>query len=503
MRTQHAWNSTLSMLARTATAVLVCLAGATSAQANDTTPPAFVAAQNIPCRYSLSQDDVKTVEPYLGSPQRLQAAVRVSLNEAGTITDTVLEQSSGNPAFDSVVLQASRRGVCLPYRGIDGIPVAIETNFVFVLKHASPAAEPGTQASAAGVPADGAHSAGPLPPSSPLAALPFALGHAPNEAVWARLGIAPDSPKARLLGQWMQKIATDPDIKQFYSNGNASPRGTTMQSRGLAMFDAMARVSLEDRERLMAMQTRALDNAPPDCGGVPNMVLVTIRYLSFGTQSDDEIDAEMQAIYDLLKQSTQTTPPPQLQADQRLRGQLELSVSMEHALKRDPSEAEDLGLFLGGGQAKLTPVAWCKAARTYQHALDETAQPYRDWVFLTQLENARRSVVQLTEQLSKLPATAPAASQPVAVQPVDYDERVRRRVRPNIIWSGNTSGLETVLEVHCTSAGTLESVRIVRSSGDAGWDAAALRAVQQSDPMPLDTNGEAPHSFEITLRPGP
>ncbi|HKT92020.1 MAG TPA: protein TolA, partial [Paraburkholderia sp.] len=33
------------------------------------------------------------------------------------------------------------------------------------------------------------------------------------------------------------------------------------------------------------------------------------------------------------------------------------------------------------------------------------------------------------------------------------------------------------------------------------WDDAALRAVQRSDPMPVDTDGKAPSSFKITLRP--
>jgi len=75
-------------------------------------------------------------------------------------------------------------------------------------------------------------------------------------------------------------------------------------------------------------------------------------------------------------------------------------------------------------------------------------------------------------------------------------------VRPNITWGGETAGLETVVSVRVSpSTGTLLSASIQRSSGNEQWDQAALRAVQRSDPMPLDTNGQAPGTFTITLRP--
>ncbi|NML30739.1 cell envelope integrity protein TolA [Paraburkholderia antibiotica] len=82
-----------------------------------------------------------------------------------------------------------------------------------------------------------------------------------------------------------------------------------------------------------------------------------------------------------------------------------------------------------------------------------------------------------------------------------YADKVRRVVRPNISWGGETEGLETVISVRCSPTGTLLSASVSRSSGNPAWDAAALRAVQRSDPMPLDTNGKTPDYFTITLRP--
>ncbi len=82
-----------------------------------------------------------------------------------------------------------------------------------------------------------------------------------------------------------------------------------------------------------------------------------------------------------------------------------------------------------------------------------------------------------------------------------YSEKVQRRVRPNIVWAGETQNLETILEVHCAPSGTLLSVTITSSSGNSKWDDAALRAVKRSDPMPQDPNGKTPASFTIMLRP--
>ncbi|MFM0552670.1 cell envelope integrity protein TolA [Paraburkholderia sediminicola] len=82
-----------------------------------------------------------------------------------------------------------------------------------------------------------------------------------------------------------------------------------------------------------------------------------------------------------------------------------------------------------------------------------------------------------------------------------YSDKVRRAVRPNISWGGETGGLETVVSVRCSPTGTLLGATISRSSGNAAWDDAALRAVQRTDPMPQDINGKTPTSFLITLRP--
>jgi TonB family protein len=340
---------------------------------------------------------------------------------------------------------------------------------------------------------------------SPLAsALPFEIGKPVDATAFARLGIHSGSSKAKILTDWAQKVVSDPDIKAYFSTANTDPAAasTWALSHALGLLDGMQRISQEDREQLNGLSRRALDRAPPDCDGAKNLQVITSRYLSLETESDEELQVQLQAMFNLLKQATVNTPPPQITAAQRLQGQLALSTSIADALKQNPSEADDLGLLMSGKQTDLSPEAWCRATRFYRDALDKTPQPARDWAILAELENQKRLALALVTMLKNSSSMPPNSRQQAVAAPVfDYAEMVRQRVRAHIVWNGNDVHGETVVEVHCTSSGSLESVRIVRSSGDIAWDRAALMAVKQADPMPRDENGEAPRSFKITLRP--
>ncbi|WP_340521160.1 cell envelope integrity protein TolA, partial [Cupriavidus necator] len=83
-----------------------------------------------------------------------------------------------------------------------------------------------------------------------------------------------------------------------------------------------------------------------------------------------------------------------------------------------------------------------------------------------------------------------------------YADRVRRRVKPNIVFTEDVPGNPTaVVSVQLAPDGSLLSARLSKSSGNSGWDNAVLRAVERSDPLPRDENGKAPASFTITFRP--
>lgn len=83
-----------------------------------------------------------------------------------------------------------------------------------------------------------------------------------------------------------------------------------------------------------------------------------------------------------------------------------------------------------------------------------------------------------------------------------YADRVRRRVKPNIVFTEEIAGNPAaVVAVRMAPDGSLLSVRLTKSSGNAGWDNAVLRAVERSDPLPRDENGVAPPGVNITFMP--
>lgn len=81
-----------------------------------------------------------------------------------------------------------------------------------------------------------------------------------------------------------------------------------------------------------------------------------------------------------------------------------------------------------------------------------------------------------------------------------FANEIRRLVRGNLVWSEPfDKSISTVIEVQCATDGKLLSATIYRASGNPAWDSAALAAVQRSDPMPSDANGDTPTHFKITV----
>lgn len=84
-----------------------------------------------------------------------------------------------------------------------------------------------------------------------------------------------------------------------------------------------------------------------------------------------------------------------------------------------------------------------------------------------------------------------------------YIEKVRRHVKPRIFFDADSvvGNPTTVVKVQLAPDGALLSKQLVKSSGNPAWDTEVLRALDRSSPLPKDTDGKAPPSFTITVRP--
>jgi len=80
--------------------------------------------------------------------------------------------------------------------------------------------------------------------------------------------------------------------------------------------------------------------------------------------------------------------------------------------------------------------------------------------------------------------------------------RVRGRVRPNIVFSDDVAGNPTAeVEVRMAPDGTIVGKRLVKPSGNRGWDEAVLRALDKTEILPRDTDGRVHSPVVITFRP--
>ncbi|TNF61931.1 MAG: cell envelope integrity protein TolA [Burkholderiales bacterium] len=94
--------------------------------------------------------------------------------------------------------------------------------------------------------------------------------------------------------------------------------------------------------------------------------------------------------------------------------------------------------------------------------------------------------------------TAERASGPSA----GYAARVAARIRPNIVYTEEfPASLATEVEVRAAPDGSIMSRRVVRGSGNAAWDNAALRAIDRTGSLPRDTDGRVPSPLVIVVRP--
>lgn len=462
--------------------------------------PSFAPPEDVPCVYGLSIADMKSARGLFEQSQRLDAVVRVSVDAQGSISSAVLSKSSGNATFDALALKASRRATCRPFAGANGQPAPVATNFRFTVANADSARPQHAQTDTVSAnPPVSAPPAMPASQPSPLSGLPFVLPPVNADSAIARFGIEPGSTKAAIIRKWAEQVANDSDIKSYLTPATspANPAAAAL-TRVTQLLDGIARLPRDDRMRLADLGLTALDHAPADCGGLKNVATITSRYLPVAKMSDDDFKAYLQVIFDLLKQSAQTTPVQPLTPEERLQGQLAVSSSMATALKNDPSAISDVAALIAH-RPDQSAQSWCRAVRVSQRALQATPQPYRDWAMLASNEDTKQAFTRVIT-LASLAASRAAASPPATAN-LSYAEKVQRRIRPNIVWSGPIDHREAVVAVHCLSNGILLSVVLVRTSGDPDWDAAALRAVRNSGPMPVDFNGKAPTDFQIALRP--
>jgi colicin import membrane protein len=83
-----------------------------------------------------------------------------------------------------------------------------------------------------------------------------------------------------------------------------------------------------------------------------------------------------------------------------------------------------------------------------------------------------------------------------------YAGRIKARIKPNIVFTEDTSGNPTAdVEVRTAPEGTIIGRKLLQSSGNKAWDDAVLKAIDKTDVLPRDTDGRVPPVLVISFRP--
>ncbi len=147
-----------------------------------------------------------------------------------------------------------------------------------------------------------------------------------------------------------------------------------------------------------------------------------------------------------------------------------------------------------------------------EKALDEKKKAQEKLALAKQASDAeaKKSEMQRQENIKRMAglagatgsATATGAAQHATGPSPGYAGRIRARIKPNIVFTADMVGNPTAtVEVRVSPDGTIISRKLLKSSGNAAWDEAVLKAVDKTEVLPRDLDGQVPPSMEISFRP--
>jgi colicin import membrane protein len=216
------------------------------------------------------------------------------------------------------------------------------------------------------------------------------------------------------------------------------------------------------------------------------------------------------------------TPPTPAQVPQPLeppKPDPRIALEKEEARKREEKQAQEEQRKLQLAQDKRDKEQREKAQREKvqrdkeqrakeqreQARRDEAKQKAKELAERKKLEEMRQQNIQRMAGLAgaggngnnansnALRASAPSAS---------YVARVVARIKPNVVYTETVVGNPTTeIEIFTAADGSITSRKVVKSSGNADWDTAALNAIDKTAVLPRDENQRVPPSMLIVFSP--
>jgi colicin import membrane protein len=219
------------------------------------------------------------------------------------------------------------------------------------------------------------------------------------------------------------------------------------------------------------------------------------------TQAPEATQAELWAAVPRIAPPTPPVPAPQPQPEPERKEQVEevdreaqIAIEKTEERKRQAKRAEEAAQKAAAEKAKQEKKAKEQAAAEKREAEAEAAK-----LAALRQQNLKR----FQSQLESLGAPSPTPNPSQATGPsAEYAGRIVARVRPNIVFPTELPGNPTAeVEVQVAKDGTIVDRRLVKSSGNPGWDEAVLRAITKTGVLPRDVDGSVPPVMVIRFRP--
>jgi colicin import membrane protein len=152
-----------------------------------------------------------------------------------------------------------------------------------------------------------------------------------------------------------------------------------------------------------------------------------------------------------------------------------------------------------------------KQADEKRRAEEESKRKAQDKQEAKEAEEAKARHAQAVRRLQNLagsvgtPVDTGVVAKPSGPS-ASYIGRLRAKVKPNITFPDNL--LQTVVgnptadvEVTCSPTGKIESVDLVKSSGNSAWDQAVINGLRKTEMLPRDVDGSVPTRLVFSFRP--
>jgi colicin import membrane protein len=188
-----------------------------------------------------------------------------------------------------------------------------------------------------------------------------------------------------------------------------------------------------------------------------------------------------------------------LAQEKRLQKQKQLELEQREKQKQDKLKADQAKADkLKADKLKLEQAKQVEAAK--QVALDKKKAELEEKQLQAQRDKNLARIAGLANATGSSSATGTAT---VATGPsASYGGRIRARIKPNIVFTEELAGNPSAtVEVRTAPDGTIVGRKLLKASGDKGWDEAVLKAIDKTEVLPRDTDGRVPPLLEISFKP--